>query len=86
MVDLPTSVYRWGWVLWIVWFVVLETLAVLDPKTGDTLTEHTRPLFHHHPLLWFLAAGFVGWIAVHFLFPSVEKWLTEISAPWRFRP
>lgn len=83
MVDLPESVYLWGWTLWAVWFVVLETLALLDPKAGDTLTEHVRPLFHAHPLLWFLAAGFVVWLAVHFLAPGLERWLAGTSEGWR---
>lgn len=61
--------------MWLAWFVALETLAVLDRRTGDTLTEHVRPLFHAHPLLWILAIGFLVWLFIHFIVPDVERWI-----------
>lgn len=76
-VDLPLWAYRAAWWSWIAWFLVWETLALLDSKPGDTLTENVRPLMHAHPLVWFVAAGFVAWIAVHFLAPSVEQWIVD---------
>lgn len=82
-IDLPTWFYLWGWRGWVAAFLLLETLAILDEKSGDTLTEQIRPLFHTHPLTWFLAAGFAGWLVMHFLFPAAERWLAGLSEPWR---
>lgn len=83
--NLPAVVYQAGWFLWIVWFLALETLAILDDSAGDTLTERVRPWLHAHPLLWFLAAGFFAWLAIHFLAPGLEQRLAQASKGWLTR-
>lgn len=37
MID---TLFTIGWILWIVWFAVLETLALQRKRFGDTLSEH----------------------------------------------
>ena len=36
------TVYSWAWVAWLVVFVAIEAAALLNKKSGDTLTEHIR--------------------------------------------
>lgn len=65
MVDLPSWVYTTGWVVWVLGFAVLETLALLDTDYGDTLTEHVRPLVHQNAVLgWLMIVG-LAWLAIH---------------------
>lgn len=59
------------WV-WLAAFGLLEALALLDPKTGDTLTENVRPLMHFHPLAWFMSAAGMTWLAAHALVVGVQ--------------
>jgi hypothetical protein len=82
--ELPTELYRWAWWSWLAFFVLLETIAVIDPGQGDTLTENVRPVLHAHPLTWLVAAGFILWLAVHFLAPGIEAWIARLNAPWRW--
>lgn len=63
----PSWVYLVGWVLWIVWFAILETWALLDRDSGDTFTEHVRPIVQATSVGWFLAAGLLLWLVWHFL-------------------
>ena len=71
MPDLPGWAYTAGWVFWLVWFAVLETLALLDADMGDTLTEHVRRVILHddrpRPVVYFVFAGFLVWLVLHFL-------------------
>jgi hypothetical protein len=57
-----------GGIVWAIAFIVLETLAILSPKTGDTLTEVVRS-WHLPGVLWFLGggvlAGFAVWWPLH---------------------
>lgn len=74
--DTPTLL----WVAWIVGFVALESWAIATRQPEHTLTWHLRPLFLNHPLTWFLLAGFIAWLAVHFLAPALEQRLIEAVA------
>lgn len=65
--DPPT----WAWIVWIAWFFLVETWALITPAPLDTLTAHLRPLFVSHPLTWYLALGLWLWIGQHFLVEGV---------------
>ncbi len=58
--------YTIGWIGWIIYFVVLETIAVIDQDTGDTLSEHVW-FVAYQPVIWWLLAGFLMWLTLHFL-------------------
>lgn len=66
--NLPKWSYTAGWLLIGLLFAALEALALIDPDSGDTLSEHVWGLLDFHPLLWFLGAGFLLWLSRHFLF------------------
>ena len=69
MVDIPISVYRWGWIIWALYFAVLEGLALADSKKGDTLSENIRWLRDQAPVvLAIIIGGTVTWLFIHFLF------------------
>lgn len=71
--DTPTTL----WVLWIAFFVVLESWALTSGQPEHTLTWHLRPFFYAHPLAWFLAAGAGAWGYVHFVLPGLERRLLD---------
>jgi hypothetical protein len=64
----------WGW-LWLAWgllFAVIEAVAVVNDKRGDTLSEHLRMWFRtdtkHGRTAWLVVSGgFAAWFVVHIL-------------------
>jgi len=76
MFDWPHRVYTIGWVIWVLWFMVLEAAAVVDRHKGDTFTEHVAWFMWHDrkpTLVFFLVAAVTVWLVWHFVFESV-KW------------
>ena len=67
MIDLPTDLYRWFWIIWIASFFVMETLALIDSDRNDTLTELIRPVVQARPIGYFLAGALILWMLWHFL-------------------
>jgi len=60
--------YVAAWVTLAVAFLVIETLALLDRDPGgDTLSELIWEIVAI-PVLWWVAAGFLFWLSIHFLF------------------
>jgi hypothetical protein len=57
--------YTLGWVVIVLAGVALETMAIIDPGAGDTLTEHIRPLLAWHPAIWFCGLGMAAWAVRH---------------------
>ncbi|OEJ21098.1 hypothetical protein [Streptomyces subrutilus] len=61
------------WTLWTVVFAVAETIALVNRREGDTLSETTRRLFRTRTSKAGRAAfavgwiGFSGWFAIHIL-------------------
>lgn len=55
-----------SWIVWIVAFFVLETVALVT-RSHNELTEHLRPALQVDPLTWFLALGVWLWLGWHFL-------------------
>ena len=67
-IDLPRSFYTWGWAGWILYFVVLEGLAVLDDDPGETLSAHVVWVRNNiGSFAWFMIAGVLLWLLYHFL-------------------
>ncbi len=65
------------WIGWLVYFIVVEAVAIYRTTKGDTLSEHVWLWFgagkHHKPGLWgwvrrLILTGFLVWLTVHFLF------------------
>lgn len=68
-IDIPINIYRWGWVIWALYFVVLEALALADAQKGDTLSENIRWVRDQHPTaLAIIIGGTITWLFIHFLF------------------
>jgi hypothetical protein len=63
-----------GWIFWIVFFVVWETLTLLA-KDNQELTEHLRPVFLFAPVTWFMALGAWLWLGIHLLWPALELYI-----------
>ena len=58
-----------GGLVWVIWFVVMETVAIVNRAPGDTLTEVVRAI-HVPAVVWFLFFGLVislcVWLLAHF--------------------
>jgi len=64
----------WGWIVWIGFFGVWETVALMVGHNQE-LTEHLRPVFLFAPPTWFMAVGLWLWLGVHLLWPPLETWI-----------
>lgn len=62
--KIPRWVYTLVWIAWILVFAVFETLALLDPESGNTLSEHVWYLTSS-PVLKMTFAGFLLWLILH---------------------
>ena len=59
--------YVIAWSVMVVAFIVIETLALLDHDPGgDTASELIWEIVSI-PFLWWVAAGFLLWLSIHFL-------------------
>ena len=70
------SVFSWLWVGWAVFFVVVETVAIVNKTRGDTLSENLRALFHTSTVIgrwvWVISLGVLAaWLLVHIVAPGV---------------
>lgn len=39
------SWFSWAWVVWIVFFLIVEGIALIRPQRGDTFSEHWWAVF-----------------------------------------
>lgn len=62
----------WGWVGFIVYFAVWETVTGFSER--EQLTHHLQAVFHAAPVTWYIAAGLWLWMGPHFLWPGLERW------------
>lgn len=60
--------YTWAWIIWIAWFAVWETLALLDSRNNDeTLSHHLWWLRDNSAsIIVFLFFGVLFWLVYHF--------------------
>lgn len=70
------SVWTIGWLAWLAFFVVEETLALRNRTKGDTLSEHVWRWFaitgSKAPRPWvrlrrFVLLALLAWLCLHFL-------------------
>lgn len=76
------TAWTWGWLAWFGWFAVLEGVALLNSRSGDTLSEHVwmwfgttrrppgepeRPRSGWTQLRRVLLLAFMAWLSIHFL-------------------
>lgn len=65
--------YTWAWIAWLVYFCVVEGIAIVDKKDGDTLSEYVWAWFSikgkgkHWRWRRIALLGFMAWLLVHFL-------------------
>ena len=55
------------WVAWALMFAAVEGVALMRKRSGDTLSEHVWLLLRLRGPAWFLGAGFLAWLVIHFL-------------------
>jgi len=65
MIDTP---YAIGWLVLLLIGGAYEAWALYRPKRGDTLSESTWWVLRKSVALRFVAAGFLTWLLVHFVF------------------
>ncbi|MGC5319297.1 hypothetical protein ACPXB5_11220 [Micromonospora arida] len=68
-----------SWVVWFLYFAVVEGMALFNARAGDTLSEHiwawfgtargewSRPVSGWTRLRRFVLLAFMAWLSVHFL-------------------
>jgi hypothetical protein len=66
------TTWTWAWLFWIAMFFAIETPALFNKDTGDTLSEHVRKWFSTmDKQKWWLIrravlAVFLLWLVIHF--------------------
>jgi hypothetical protein len=75
------TLFTVGWLLWFLYFAILEGVALFNSKPGDTLSEHVWTWFGtnfkrgenpRQPSGWtrarrFVLLAFMAWLTLHFL-------------------
>lgn len=64
------NTFQWLWIIWVAMFAGVETLAIVNKKKQDTLSENLRAVFHTSTkwgrYLWIIFIGLLfTWLAVH---------------------
>lgn len=66
--------FSWLWVAWLALFGVIEGVALLNKKSGDTLSENVWRWFKvrdgqsmGRAIRMAALGGFLAWLAAHFL-------------------
>ena len=65
--------YTVAWIIWILLFIVIEALAVINNKKGDTLSEHfwewfdIKDIGKPRKVMRLAALGGLTWLFVHLL-------------------
>lgn len=74
--------WGWAWAVWVVYFLIVEGVALFNSKPGDTLSEHVwmlfgtqrrkpgepvRPRSGWTQLRRVVLLAFMVWLAAHFL-------------------
>lgn len=63
------------WLVWLLFFAIVEGVALVNKVQGDTLSEHVWKWFDingKHPVGWdrlrkFTLIAFMAWLTLHFL-------------------
>jgi len=66
--NLPAEAYTIGWIVWVLYFLVLEGLALADPDRHDTFSEYVWSLRNHGgSFAVFMVSALALWLAFHFI-------------------
>lgn len=58
------DVFTIGWIVWILFFAVWETVGIMAGR--EALTNHLRPVFIATPPVYFMTVGLWIWMGWHF--------------------
>lgn len=68
-VDLPNKFYTLAWIGWVMYFLVIEGLAILDKDPGETFSAHVVWVKNAvGSFAWFMIGATCLWLFYHFLF------------------
>lgn len=67
MINLPAWFYPAAWVAWGLMFAAIEAIALIDRDRGDTLSEWVWRVLGFHQVIWWMGAGALVWLVLHFL-------------------
>lgn len=78
--NLPHNLYHAAWAFWALWFVVWETLAVLDAGENETLSGTVKELMWKESggptVVAFIMAPLLVWLGYHFYTEVRSNWTT----------
>jgi len=78
--DLPHYAYSVAWIFWVLWFILWETLAIIDKGENETFSGHIKELMWspggRPTVLAFLVAPLLVWLAWHFYDEVRKHWTT----------
>ena len=71
------TIWTWLWIIWLLAFIVIETITIIRKDRGDTLSEHVWKWFSlkggkdklkpWQAGLRFAFLAFWAWLTIHFL-------------------
>jgi hypothetical protein len=78
--NFPRWVFLLAWGIWGLWFIVWETLAVIDKGENETLSGVLKTLMWKDSggptVLAFVVAPLLVWLAYHFYTEVRTNWTT----------
>ena len=78
--NFPRWVFLTAWAVWGVWFVVWETLAVIDKDENETLSGVLKTLMWQEDggptVVAFVMAPLLVWLGYHFYNEVRNSWTT----------
>jgi hypothetical protein len=57
----------WLWIGWIAFFILVEGHAIMHQRERETFSWQVWWVLRRTPVLWWIGAGFMVWLTVHFL-------------------
>ena len=81
VVLMPRWVYTVAWIVWAVWFLVWEILAIIDEGENETLSGHVKQLLwqgdsNRPTIAAFVLLPLLVWLAYHFYVETKDAWTT----------
>ncbi len=77
-VNLPHWSYTTAWIVWVAWFAVWETLAIIDQGENETFSGHMKDLMWsgsgRPTVVAFLVLPALAWLAWHFYDEVRKHW------------
>lgn len=63
----------WLWIAWIVAFLVIETVAIVNSEPDDTLSEQVWSLMSSSSFVWFAVVALLIWLLYHFVWEGRNR-------------